>query len=150
MAQMGGYQKPRQPAPVSGPGRLSRRTDGAPQQTTTEMTGMGYGENADYNDIQSSAPLSATRIVPPRGETTRRTQQAAQRNIPLMSPTQRPEEPITAGASFGPGETISPKLQEMRTRAGRRPTMLDTLSKIAAYDTTGRTQSIVNYLRSVE
>ena len=52
----GGKRTPRNPAPVSGPGQLSRRTDG---QTTTEMTGMGYGENADFNDIQSSAPLSA-------------------------------------------------------------------------------------------
>lgn len=150
MAEMGGYRRPSSPAPVSGPGRLSRRTDGVPQQTTTEMSGMGYGENADYNDIQSSAPLAAT---PPAARPSRgRGRQAAPQPqvVPLMSPTMRPTEPITAGASFGPGPTVNPVEQELMTAAGRRPTVIDTLSKIAPLDTTGRLQSVVNYLRSVE
>jgi hypothetical protein len=50
----GGYRKPNSPAPVSGPGQLSRRTDGGPQQTTQPMTGMGYGENAEFTEMQSS------------------------------------------------------------------------------------------------
>jgi len=149
MAEMGGYRRPSAPAPVSGPGRLSRRTDGVPQQTTTEMTGMGYGENADYNDIQSSAPLAAT---PPAARQTRgRGQQVQQPElVPLMAPTRRPTEPLTAGASFGPGPTTNPVEQQMMNNAARRPTVVDTLSKIAPIDTTGRLQSVVNYLRSVE
>lgn len=149
MASPGGYQRPRNPAPVSGPGRLARRTDGGPQQTTTPMTGMGYGENADYNDIQSSAPLAATPSVTSRPQRARAAAPQRPMNVPLMSPTQRPEEPITAGASFGPGETVDPMLQQVQNRLARKPSMLDSLSKVAAYDTTGQIQSIVNYLRSV-
>ena len=145
----GGMRTPRNPAPVSGPGRLSRRTDGVPQQTTTEMTGMGYGENADYNDIQSSAPLAAT-PPPARQRGASRQAQPQPQTVPLMAPTRRPTEPLTAGASFGPGPTVNPVQQEMMVRAQRRPTVVDTLNKIAPLDTTGRLQSVVNYLRSVE
>ena len=62
--QHGGYRQPSSPSPVSMPGALSRRTDGGPAQTTVPMTGAAYGENADYNDIQSSAPLAAAPSVP--------------------------------------------------------------------------------------
>lgn len=152
MAEVGGYQQPRNPASVSGPGRLSRRTDGGPQQTTNRMSGMAYGENQDYNDIQSLAPLRATSAVD---------QSAARRprrggragggpiTTPLMSPTRRPNEPVTAGASFGPGRTVSESERQMQMRSSRRPTVVDTLSKIAPYDTSGRLGSIVNYLRSM-
>lgn len=150
MASPGGYQRPRNPAPVSGPGRLSRRTDGGvPQQTTTEMTGMGYGENADFNDIQSSAPLRATKPMSGQPSARQREARPAMQSVPLMSPTRRPEEPVTAGASFGPGETVSAMSQRVQTQLARKPSMVDSLSKVAAYDTSGRLQAVVNYLRSV-
>lgn len=100
----GGPRTPRQPAPVSGPGRMARRTDGGPQQVPANMTGMAYGENADFQDIQSSAPLAAAPSVTnartggvPTGQT------AAALPVPLFSPTARPEEPVTAGSAVGPG-----------------------------------------------
>ena len=113
-SQRGGYRRPSNPAPASGPGQLSRRTDGGPQQTTVPMTGMAYGENADYNDIQSSAPLAAAPSVSntrarrnsPTGPTAAAT--------PLFSPTRRPEEPVTAGVNFGPGPGASPSLSQYR------------------------------------
>ena len=40
--QHGGKRTPRNPAPVSGPGRLSRRTDGGPAQVNAQMTGRRY------------------------------------------------------------------------------------------------------------
>jgi hypothetical protein len=102
----GGRRTPGQPAPVSGPGRLSKRTDGGPQQTQAEMTGMPYGENAEFNTLQGQAPMSAA------GQTTARAPRPRQGRggggmggpVPLFSPTQRPDEPVTAGAPFGPGE----------------------------------------------
>ena len=106
--QHGGKRTPRNPAPVSGPGKLSRRTDGGPAQVNTEMTGMGYGENQDFNDMQSSAPMAASgggvgakapTGPPPSG--------GVPSNSPLFSESRRPEEPVTAGASFGPGAGAS-------------------------------------------
>lgn len=106
----GGKRTPRNPAPVPMPGALSRRTDGGPAQSTTPMTGMGYGENADFNDVQSSAPLAAAPSVP--NARTRKTSPtgngAAAAPTPLFAPTARPDEPITAGAPFGPGPGVAP------------------------------------------
>jgi hypothetical protein len=71
-----------------------------------QMTGMPYGENADFNDMQSSAPMSATnpqgprlnnRSAPPEG------MGGGSSSTPLFSETQRPDEPVTSGAPFGPG-----------------------------------------------
>ena len=99
----GGPRTPSNPAPVSAPGALSRRTDGGPSQTTVPMTGMGYGENADYNDIQSSAPLAAAPSVSnTRARKSSPTGQGAAAT-PLFAPSGFPEEPVTAGAPFGPG-----------------------------------------------
>lgn len=108
MPEHGGKRTPSNPAPVSGPGRMSRRTDGGPQQTTVPMTGMGYGENADFNEMQSAAPLAAAPSV--SNTRTRSTSPTGQRAAatPLFAPTQRPEEPVTAGAPFGPGAGPEP------------------------------------------
>jgi hypothetical protein len=65
------------------------------------MTGMPYGENAEFNTMQSQAPLSASGQVAARGS---RQAKAQPMPAPLFSPTQRPDEPITAGATFGPGD----------------------------------------------
>ena len=105
--QWGGRRTPRNPAPVSAPGQLSRRTDGGPQQVQAEMSGMAYGENMEFDAIQSSAPMSAS----PSARSPRARQrsagaagrQAGMGATPLFAPTQRPDEPITAGAPFGPG-----------------------------------------------
>ena len=101
----GGYQRPRKPAPVSAPGALSRRTDGGPQQLTEKMTGLPYGENADFNEMQSAAPLRAT---PDAGARTRNKSQStgggsSPAPVGIFEPTRRPNEPVTAGAPFGPG-----------------------------------------------
>jgi hypothetical protein len=88
----GGYQKPSRPAPVSGPGALSRRTDGGgagqPQQ---RLANAAYGEQKAFGEIQAGAPMAqAERPSMPKV-------------TPLNAPTERPEEPVTAGAPMGPG-----------------------------------------------
>ena len=130
--QHGGYRQPANPAPVSGPGQLARRTDGGPQQTTVPMTGMGYGENADFNDIQSSAPLAAAPSV-----SNMRARKSSPTNpgvaaTPLFSPTALPDEPVTAGSPVGPGPGPSP-LPPAAPNSG--PSMVDTIRKI--YSITG-------------
>ena len=101
----GGYQKPSNPAPVSGPGRLSRRTDGGPTQGAKNISGGGkYGERKALDELQTAAKMQGNPIP----------------NIPtpavpatpitgLFEPTQRPNEPVTAGMPFGPGRTPIPE-----------------------------------------
>lgn len=102
----GGYQKPSNPAPVSNPGSLSRRTDGGPAQTTQKMTGAAYGENSDFNEMQSSAPLRATpgaAMLNPKPSSPTGGGSPLPQLPGIFSPTNRPDEPVTAGAPFGPG-----------------------------------------------
>jgi hypothetical protein len=60
MAGVGGYQQPASPAPVSGPGRMSKRTDGGPAQKLRDLPDAQYGEAATYRDLQQQAPLAQT------------------------------------------------------------------------------------------
>lgn len=101
MASRGGYRKPANPAPVSGPGELSRRTDGA--QPAMEMTGGAYGENADLMALQTAAPMSQVETNPQAMAPS-----APQKITPLFAPSERPEEPLTAGMPFGPGPMTIP------------------------------------------
>jgi hypothetical protein len=89
----GGYQQPRNPAPVSGPGALARRTDGGPGQPVRVAPDedRAYGERKALVEQQQAAPMA----VDPRLE------QTLSRGV--FSPTERPQEPATAGAPFGPG-----------------------------------------------
>lgn len=86
----GGYRKPANPAPVSGPGALSRRTDG--KQPTMEMTGGAYGENKDFREIQGGAAMAQEQSAQPARPVT-----------PLFAPSERPNEPLTEGMPFGDG-----------------------------------------------
>lgn len=63
----GGPRQPANPAPVSGPGALSARTDGGPgskAQPIRVPTGGGYGEAGALEAQQRGAPLPAGGGVP--------------------------------------------------------------------------------------
>lgn len=94
----GGYRKPSNPASVSGPGAHSRRTDGRPQ-AVADLPDAGYGENADFREIQSGAPISGGGPSP----TTPGGGSPAAMPTPLHAPSERPDEPVTAGAALGDG-----------------------------------------------
>jgi hypothetical protein len=85
-------------AQVSGPGKLARRVDGtafdknATRQPIREMPSQVYGEGIELAGVQGGAAMNATPSMP-----------AAMRPTPLSAPTERPQEPITTGAPFGPG-----------------------------------------------
>jgi len=141
---------------VSGPGSLSQRTDGGPQQVLSDVSGMPYGENQELEEMQSAAPMSAsgqaTARATRRGGAGRATQRAAQRMAPLMSPTQRPDEPVTAGAPFGPGDTPSGPVfnQEYDEDVEMLKGYLPDLEAALTFEGTPKTfQYLVNYLRNV-
>lgn len=107
MAENGGYRQPSNPAMVSGPGALSQRTDGGPSQPMMDLPDAGYGEQADFQEIQAGAPMAAQ--PPPVG---------------LAAPTSMPQVPVTDGLPFGPGAGPAPANpaglsdeQDMRTIA---------------------------------
>lgn len=105
MADQGGYRAPTNPAPVSGPGALSRRTDGGPasrKQPIRRLPDAGYGEQKEFRGIQQGA---AMRNVPAPivGAPSAPSGGPAAAGIPLDAPSTRPGEPVTAGADAGAG-----------------------------------------------
>jgi hypothetical protein len=60
--------------------------------------------------------------------------------VPLFSPTGFPEEPITAGASFGPGEMGA-------TPMPRRSPLADTLAMLSSYDDSGELSRMARMAR---
>jgi hypothetical protein len=149
----GGKRTPRRPAPVSGPGQLSRRTDGGPQQTVQDMTGMAYGENAEFNAVQGAAPLSSSQQM--SGARGGRPSPSGQSVSPvsLFSPTGFPEEPITAGASFGPGDG-PPQQSSFAEQMGQDFDMIkqylpDLEEALKFQDAPSTFKFLVSYLRNV-
>lgn len=107
----GGPRTPANPAPVSGPGALSKRTDGGPSQPKMQLPNAKYGEQASFQAAQSAAPMAQ---APGLGGPT---PPPSPGNIPtltpLQAPTERPDEPVTAGAALGPG--VGPEALGLQT-----------------------------------
>lgn len=105
MAQ-GGYQPPANPAPVSLPGRLSRRTDGGPANPTqgkVNIPDAAYGEQQVFQNDQA-APMAATPGPDQMGQAQPVDLSSV---VPFGAPTSRPNEPVTAGADAGGGPGAS-------------------------------------------
>jgi hypothetical protein len=97
----GGYRNPANPAPVSGPGAMSRRTDGGPteRQPIRVASGGAYGARQALETQQQAAPLPNTMPTPAgpgRGPG------LAPVGPSVFGPTARPNEPVTAGLRSGP------------------------------------------------
>jgi hypothetical protein len=146
----GGYRQPSNPAPVSGPGAMSRRTDG---QGARYMAGGEYGEGQEMMDLQTSAPMSQAsegRAATPRARGGRQAAPEAARPTPLFAPTERPDEPITAGAPFGPGPGPAETLQMSKPVNNLEVVAkyLPVLQQVATYDgAPDRFRALVRYLQ---
>lgn len=88
----GGYQRPTNPAPVSGVGRNSRRTDGRPN--IRDLPDAQYGENIDYVGVQQAGVAAAS--AGPVGE-------SAPLPASFTTPSTNPDVPVTSGAEYGAG-----------------------------------------------
>lgn len=126
--QQGGYQAPNNPAPVSGPGALSQRTDGGPTQGATYISGLPYGEGQQTYANQVAAPMQGNNF-------------AMEMPTPLMAPTVRPNEPITSGVDIGDG----PGSEVMNLPNTQEPISI-TMRKIAQFDPTGEAELIASTL----
>lgn len=126
----GGYRQPNNPAPVSGPGMLSKRTDGGaidgmtqPQQ---QYTGFEYGENGTTNRMQGMADMAGNPFP-------------MQKVTPLTAPSERPSEGMTFGIPFGDGpDTLN--------LPDSQPDIFSVLKQVAQYDRTGDTELIYRML----
>ena len=138
----GGYRKPSNPAPVSNPGS-GRRTDGGPTQGVKQMTGGAYGEGKQLEELQSAAPMAAAPQPRISGAAAGQAVRSMPPITPLDAPTERPNEPLTAGMPFGQG----PNDTGFRS-PGAQAKLSDTLASALAYDTTGELQEMYDYLVS--
>ena len=140
MAERGGYRRPSNPAPVSGPGALSQRTDGGPAtQPQMVASGGAYGDRKEMLDIQSGAPMAGGGATPPPSA------------IPFDAPSMNPDEPVTAGAALGPGigpEAAGIKDDEQATAEQMRP-YLRSLERVANLPgSNAQTRAYVRMLRA--
>ena len=116
---------------VSGPGKFAKRTDLQYQPTE-------YGQGVEMAQQKAGAPLASTPDV--RGATNTAVRQAAESAAvtpqealtPLFAPSQRPDEPITAGVDVGPGPGANALAMGKATEK-----LSDVLVKMLPYDTDG-------------
>ena len=103
MATQGGYRKPGTPAPVSGPGALSRRTDGRVAE------GYAYGMNKQINEQAAAAPLKKAPSFN-AGSARMGEMRSLAPVTPITAETMDPSDPITNGVPVGPGANSIPGL----------------------------------------
>ena len=112
---------------VSGTGALSERTDlNVSNQPARYISGLPYGQGQATYDQQTAAPMAGGGEPMALPEVTR-----------LTAPTQRPEEPITAGVDFGPGPNSS-----VIKLPNTQPTILNVIQTIAENDPSGDAELI--------
>jgi hypothetical protein len=142
----GGYRTPSNPAPVSGPGAHSQRTDRGPKQH--QITGGSYGSSQEFAQQQSASPLAA-KPGSPGGTAPAGLDLSALTG--LSAPTSMPEVPVTdgaaAGAGVGPeamfGQPVRPDSEEARALGKNLQVMI----QIA--DSDGATPAFKRYVREV-
>ena len=117
----GGYQQPTNPAPVSGPGALSQRTDGA-GQPAQYMAGLPYGQGQQNMGNQQAATLAGNPFP--------------EMEMPTLTPvTRRPNEVGTTGLDIGEGAD-----SRVLNRRPEKESLLSVLNNIARFDSSGEAE----------
>jgi len=135
----GGYRAPSNPAPVSGPGALSKRTDGGPTQGAKYISGLPYGQGQETYSNQLAAPMAGN----PMSGSAMGNSGLVQMEMPteLMAATSRPNEPITSGIDIGDG----PGSSSLRL-PNQEPNILTIMQRLAENDPSGDSELIYNTL----
>lgn len=132
----GGYRKPADPAPVSGPGRYSRRTDGGPAQVISAAPNQAYGEAGAQREAQRLAPMGGKSPLP-SGDAPEPTPQTMPEfaGLGFDAPSTRPSQPVTHGVDIGPGADSS--ILNLPNPSQGTGTMTALLQRYATADPTG-------------
>ena len=111
---------------VSGIGSMSERTDlNVSKQPARYISGLPQGQGQATYDQQTAAPMAAVNDV------------AMLPITELTAPTNKPNQPITAGIDIGPGPG-----SEVINLPNTQPTVLSVLRQIAQNDPSGETDLI--------
>ena len=110
----------------AGPGKFSTRTD------KLELGSTAYGEGVETQAIKSGAPLAKTGDVRPARAGDVREAATQEPVTELFAPSQRPEEPITAGADIGAGPGSNALMMQKAITKNS-----DILAKMLPFDTDG-------------
>jgi len=113
-------------AGAAGPGKFSKRTD---------LPSQYYGEGVETASVKSGAPLASTRGV--ADNVGGRPANAPVPSAPvteLFAPSQRPDEPVTAGIDMGAGP--GSEVLGMQSPLSQRK-MSDILAEMIPFDNTG-------------
>ncbi len=131
----GGYRQPSNPAPVSGPGALSQRTDGGAVEGMTQpvqsYTGGVYGNNKSMRDQQEGADLYAAPTSP------------TPRVVPMDAPTEFPDQPDSHGASW---DVNTPGIDTSGVRNIQPTGPSNLIYKLMQNDPSGKYEAIYNKL----
>ena len=111
---------------VSGPGPYAKRTDLSYQS-------QSYGDGVAYDAAKSGAPLATAPKSPMLSQAPQVPTPQAQ-VTGLYEPTQRPNEPITAGIDMGPGPGSDALMMKSQFAQEK---LSNTLAKMLPYDNTG-------------
>ena len=110
---------------VSGPGRFARRTD-------LQYSPDSYGAGVEMAAQKAGAPLAMAPKSPMLSQAPSVPAAPAGPGVGLYDPTQRPNEPITAGIDRGAGPGSNALMM-----AKSAEKISDTLAKMLPYDTSG-------------
>lgn len=125
---------------VSGPGKFAKRTD-------LEVESTGYGEKVAYEAAKSGAPVATAQKSPMLSQAPR-----VSTPLPgLYDPTNRPDEPVTAGIDQGDGAGSDALMMSQPDDAAFRAsiaTYMPVLAYIAGRpDTSPETRAAIRKLR---
>lgn len=92
----------------AGPGKFSERTDKAVGNANASLPNAQYGENKDYQEAKSAAPMAQDSGQAPSQDVTGMNfsdlfGNPADQVTPLDADTAHPNVPVTDGADAGPG-----------------------------------------------